>query len=89
MKLLKDAADGGSPDQSAFDAAGALIGYCILGPDEFGEINGAWRTAPVQDRLVAAFVNGERSLDEDLVLLMFCAGLVHPDVVDRYGLTVI
>ena len=86
MKLLADAAAGREVDQNAFEAAAELLSYCAMGPDEYGEANGPWQCAAVEERLVAAFLNGDRSVDEELVLLTLCAGLMHPDVVELYGL---
>jgi hypothetical protein len=89
LKLLKGSDDREDIDQHQLESAAQLLGYCTMGPDEFAETKGPWECAAVETRLVAAFAGDERSVDEELVLLMFCAGLMHPDLVQLYGLKVI
>ena len=85
VKLLKEV--GGSlPDQHACAAAAALLGYCMLGPQAFGEANGAVQTEAAELRLAAACESGH-GVDARLVLLTMHAGLIHPAVVERYQLT--
>ncbi|HMI95982.1 MAG TPA: hypothetical protein VK479_05670 [Micropepsaceae bacterium] len=86
VKLLKQARGGSAPDQESCAAAAALLGYCILGSQDFGAHNGAAQTEAADMRLAAACETGQ-GLDARLVLLTMQAGLIHPTVVERYQLT--
>jgi len=58
----------------------------VLGPQAFTATNGAAQTEAVEMRLAAACEFG-RGTDARLVLLTMHAGLIHPNVVERYQLT--
>ncbi len=79
VKLLAEAGTG----QRAYDAAAEMLAYCMLGPQVFAGDNGAERTAAVETRLEAALEAGD-SLDARLVLLVLHAGVIQPQVVERY-----
>ena len=81
LKLIKET--GREPDSDA--AAAALLSYCMLGADGFGETNDASVTEGVEARLEAALEAGD-SLDARLVLLALHAGVIQPSVVEQYGL---
>lgn len=81
LKLIKET--GREPDSDA--AAAALLSYCMLGADGFGETNDESATEGVEARLEAALEAGD-SLDARLVLLALHAGVIQPSVVERYGL---
>jgi len=87
VKQLKEASGGRAPEQRAVEAAAELIGYCALGREAFSENNGEEWTASVENRLVAA-IDAERGIDARLVMLCLQARLVHPSVVERFGLRV-
>jgi len=89
LKIVKSLSGKGDINQSDLEDAAHLLCYCATGPDEYAETNGPWKCAAIEERLVAAFIGDKRSCDEDLVLLTFCAGVIHPDVVQLYGLKVI
>jgi hypothetical protein len=84
VKQLKEA--GGADERACADAA-ELLGYCMLGPQAFAELNDAHRAEATEARLVAAISAG-RGLDARLVLLTLHAGVTHPSLVERYGLDV-
>lgn len=84
VKLLKETY-GDSPEERAYDAAGELLAYCMVGPETFTEANGQELAAVVEARLEAAVAAGD-SLDARLVMLALYAGVVQPVVVERYGL---
>ncbi len=79
VKLLAEAGTG----QRAYDAAAEMLAYCMLGPEVFAGDNGADLTAAVETRLEAALEAGD-SLDARLVLLVLHAGVIQPQVVERY-----
>ena len=81
VKLLAETDTG----RRAYDAAAEMLAYCMLGPHVFTGDNGADLTAAVETRLEAAFEAGD-SLDARLVLLALHAGVIQPQVVERYRL---
>jgi hypothetical protein len=84
LKLVQEASFG-NPSASAFEAAGELVGYCMLGPDDFVRANGADLAAGVEVRLGEA-IDAQESLDARLVLLLIYARQIQPAVVERFGL---
>lgn len=85
LKQLKEANGGRSPDERACAAAAELVVYCSLGSREFGDANGAARTAAAEARVVSAVESGY-GLDARLVLLTLHAHVIHPSVVERFNL---
>ena len=85
IKLLKEARGGGEPDLSVCASAAELVGYCMIGDEEFAKLNGTERKEGAEARLVAA-IESERSFDARLVLLTLEAGITHPDLVERFNL---
>jgi len=86
LKQLKESNFGRSPDESALAEAAELIGFCLLGPEEFRKANGAERGERAESRIAATLATGY-GLDARLVLLTMHARLIHPTVVERYGLS--
>lgn len=86
LKQLKESNFGRSPDASAMAEAAELIAWCLLGPEEFRKANGAERGDKAESRLAEALQTGY-GLDARLVLLTMHARLIHPTVVERYGLS--
>jgi|SRR5215831_11098644 len=85
IKQLKAGSGGRTPDQPAIESAAALLAYCAMGREAFAETNGWRATEAVEDRLVAAFEEGD-GIDEKLVLLALTARIVHPSVQERFDL---
>lgn len=83
LKLLEEAGAGQGPSSCA--AAAALLGYCILGAQEFTRYNNTDLTGSVEKRLAAALETGD-SLDARVILLTLHAGIIQPSVVECYGL---
>ena len=79
VRLLKETNTG------AYDAAAAMLGYCMLGPQGFTEANGLRLTEATEARLEAALKAGD-SLDARLVLLALHAGVIQVQVVECYQL---
>ena len=83
LKLLGEA--GAGPDPALHAAAVELLGYCVLGAQEFTECNNPSLTEAVEVRLAAALEAGD-NLDARVVLLTLHARVIQPSVVERYGL---
>ena len=83
LKLLGEAGAGRDPASHA--ATAELLGYCILGAEEFTQHTNSSLTASVEQRLAAALEAGD-SLDAQVILLTLHASIIEPSVVERYGL---
>lgn len=81
LKLLADRRQ----DPQALAEAAALLGYLMLGPDDYAEATDARACAAAEARLGAAVAAGD-SLDAQLVLLTLQARVAQPAVVQRFGL---
>jgi hypothetical protein len=86
LKQLKEFNLGRSPDAHALKLAAELIAYCLLGPEEFRQTNGASRAENIESRLGDALETG-LGLDARLVLLTLHARLIHPGAVQRFHLS--
>jgi len=83
LKLLGEA--GAVRDPASCATAAELLGYCVMGAQDFTEHNDPRLTEAVEVRLVAALEAGD-SLDARVVLLTLHAGVIQPSVVEHYGL---
>ncbi len=83
LKLLGEA--GAGPAPGPYAAVAELLGYCVLGAQGFTECNDPSLTEAVEVRLAAALEAGD-NLDARVVLLTLHASVIHPSVVERYGL---
>ncbi len=83
LKLLGEAS--ANPDSRPYTAVAELLGYCLLGAQDFTECNDPSLTEAVEVRLAAALEAGD-SLDARVVLLALHARVIQPSVVERYGL---
>jgi hypothetical protein len=86
LKQLKETKFGRSPNESAMAEAAELLAYCLLGPEEFRKVNGAERGEKAETRLAEALATGY-GLDARLILLTMHSRLIHPAVVEQYGLS--
>jgi len=69
--------------QDAFLAEAAqLLGYCVLGHEQFADSNSPEAADRTDERLEAALEDGD-TLDAKLILLTLHAGLIAPEVADR------
>jgi len=73
------------PGAAEYAAAAELIGYCMIGADNFAGANDETLAATVEARIEAAIAAGD-SLDAKLVLLLLHANVVQPTVIERFGL---
>lgn len=83
IKLLGEMGAGRNP--ASYAAAAELLGYCILGAQEFTQHNNSGLTESVEQRLTAALEAGD-SLDARVVLLTLHASIIQPSVVEHFGL---
>lgn len=86
VNLMKDQWPHGEPPMEAYPPVAELFGYCMVGPDLFGEANGPERVAATERRLEMA-LDREESFNAKLVLLALHARLISPKVVERFGLS--
>lgn len=86
VNLMKDHAAHQEPPAQAYPPVAQLLGYCALGADAFGRVNGPDAVAAAERRIDMALDRSD-SFDAQLVLLALHARLIHPDVVARYELT--
>lgn len=77
--------DEAAPSPAAYPPAGELMALCALGEETFAQENDEERLGPAKRRLEAALEEGE-GRDADLILLMLHAGLIHPRLIERYGI---
>ena len=64
-----------------------MVAYCILGRDEYADVNDVAAADEVENRLRLAIDSGE-SLDAQLAMLTLLARVTHPDVVDTFDLEI-
>jgi hypothetical protein len=84
VRLLKEAPGAGAriPD-AAYAEAAQLLGYCMLGPEQFVASNSMREAEGVERRLEAAIAVGT-GLDARLILLALHSGLIVAEVADRF-----
>jgi hypothetical protein len=75
--------NGAAPQDAGFAEAAALLAYCMLGRAGFVESNGTPAADRAEQRVEAAIAAGD-SPDARLILLALHAGLVAPDMADRF-----
>ena len=86
VRLLKDEANAGAslPEATYKDAA-QLLGYCMQGRDAFVASTSFHAAERAEARLEEAIAAGD-NLHAKLILLTLHAGVIAPDVVDRFDL---
>lgn len=84
VRLLKDQAGPGARIADAgFCDAAMLLGYCMLGPDQFTASTDLSDAEAVETRVEAAIARGT-GLDASVLLLAHNAGLIHAELADRF-----
>ena len=84
VRLLKeDASVGARPSEAAYHDAAQLLGFCMLGRDQFIASNSVDAAERAENRLDAAIAAGD-NLHAKLVLLALHSGLIVPEVADRF-----
>ena len=85
VNLMKDHDPSGEPPEHAYPFTAWLFSYCALGREAFVMANGPQPAEAAERRLAAALDAGE-GFDADVVLLTMHAKLVHPKLVEQWGL---
>ena len=84
IKILKGTnGEGTSLPNAAYSDAAELMGFCILGPEQFAEDNGVETTRTTDRRLESAIVAGDGP-DANLIVLIFHSGLMVSEIADRF-----
>lgn len=84
VRLLKGKAGPGARISDAdFADAAMLLGYCMLGPEQFIASTGLPEAEDAENRVDAAIARGT-GLDANLILLAHNAGLIHAELADRF-----
>jgi hypothetical protein len=83
VRLLKVANAGASLSGAACEEAAQLLGFCMLGRDQFIASNSVRAAERAEDRLESAIAAGD-GLDAELVLLAFHSGVIVSEVADRF-----
>ncbi len=84
IKLLQKASGASSkPSDADYSNAAELLGYAILGPDQFVASNSLADANRAELRLEAAIEAGDDH-DANLILLAMNAGVLHPTIADRF-----
>ncbi|MCG6113673.1 MAG: hypothetical protein MEQ84_00610 [Mesorhizobium sp.] len=84
VNLMKDA-EGGEPPDHAYPYVADMLAFCALGANGFAGANGIERLEAVEARLTEAVETGD-GLDAQLVLLALHAKLLHPGIIEEYGI---
>ena len=88
IKLLCENDGGKIADiDTSCEKAAPMVAYCMLGRDEYADVNDVAAADEVENRLRLAIDSGE-SLDAQLAMLTLLARVTHPDVVDTFDLEI-
>lgn len=86
VRLLKQAGRADAPlSEAACDDAAQLLGYCILGHDQFIASNGIHGATQAAGRVDAAIAAGD-SLDAKLLLLALHSGILVSEIAGRFDI---
>jgi len=84
LRLHKqEAASGARAAEAAYGKAAELFAYCMLGREHFIESNSVFAADRAEGRVEAAIASGD-SLDAQIILLALHAGLLAPEIADRF-----
>lgn len=83
VRLLKEANAEATLSDAAYGEAAQLLGYCMLGRDQFIASNSVRAAGCAEHRLGRAIAAGD-SLDAKLVLLAFHSGVIVSEIADRF-----
>ena len=70
---------------TAMADAAQLLSYCVLDQAQFVAVNGAKAADRTEQRITAA-IAGAAPLDEKLILLALHAGVISPEMADRFDI---
>ncbi|MEC8202436.1 MAG: hypothetical protein VX075_02975 [Pseudomonadota bacterium] len=88
IKLLRENDGGKIADiDTSCEKAAPMVAYCMLGRNEYADVNDVAAVDEVENRLRLAIDSGD-SLDAQLAMLTLLARVTHPDVVDTFDLEI-
>ena len=64
-----------------------MVVYCMLGRDDYEEINNGEAADEIEKRLSLAINSGD-SLDAQLIMLTLFANIAHPNVIEKFDLNI-
>lgn len=76
---------GRRPESEAIDSAAALVAYCLLGPEDFVEVNPP-ALAEAQERRLGLALEAPQGEDARLVMLCLRSGLAEASIEARFDL---
>jgi hypothetical protein len=85
LRLLQETTRTKLPPPEAYAATAELLAYCMLGPAHFAAAGELARLEATEARIEAAVRVGD-SPDARLILLALHAGLLQPEVAERFGM---
>lgn len=84
VRLVKSASGAaGKVADTAYADAAELLGYCILGPDQFTANTGLDAARHAEARLDAAIAEGD-GLDANLILLALHSEIINAEIAARF-----
>ncbi len=88
IKLLREAEGGNFKDiVASCEKAAPMVVYCMLGRDDYEEINNGEAADEIEKRLSLAINSGD-SLDAQLIMLTLFANIAHPNVIEKFDLNI-
>ena len=88
VRLLKEGtSSGASLPEGDYNAAAQLLGFCMLGRDQFIASNSVRAAEHVEHRLDEAIAAGD-SIDAKLILLALHSGMIVSEVADRFDVEI-
>lgn len=84
IRLLNEGRQGNAPlSDTRLDEAAGLIGYCMLGHDQFIASHGIGAATQIAERVEEAIAAGD-SLDAKLILLTQHAGVLVAEIAEQF-----
>lgn len=88
IKLLREAEGGNFTDiVASCEKAAPMVVYCMLGRDDYEEVNNGEAADEIEKRLCLAINSGD-SLDAQLIMLTLFANIAHPNVIEKFDLNI-
>ena len=88
IKLLREAEGGNFTDiVTSCEKAAPMVVYCMLGREDYEEVNNGEAADEIEKRLSLAINSGD-SLDAQLIMLTLFANIAHPNVIEKFDLNI-
>tara|TARA_B100000676_G_scaffold302156_1_gene350615 strand:- start:744 stop:1136 length:393 start_codon:yes stop_codon:yes gene_type:complete len=88
IKLLREAEGGNFTDiVTSCEKAAPMVVYCMLGREDYEEVNNGEAADEIEKRLSLAINSGD-SLDAQLIMLTLFANIAHPAVIEKFDLNI-